>query len=71
MNFRFTKRKVIWGIILGIVIALINYVRLVFHGINAEPISYANLILVGFISIIIVYIIWSLFQKKGGKNKKW
>ncbi|MDP3026528.1 MAG: hypothetical protein Q8N63_02380 [Nanoarchaeota archaeon] len=68
MNFRLSKKKVIWSIILGIIIALINYARLVFQGINAVPISYSNVILVGFVSIVVIYAIWSLFQKKGRRK---
>ena len=64
MNFKFTKGKVIGSVIIGVLIALINYTRLVFQGIDAAPISYFNVILVGFVSIVLIYIIWSLFQKR-------
>ena len=67
MNFKPTNNKVIVSIIIGFLIALINFARQVYQGINASPINYTNVILVWPISSIIVYILWSLFEKKGRK----
>lgn len=67
MNFKPTNSKVIVSIIIGFLIALINFVRQIYQGINASPINYINIILVWPISSIIIYIIWSLFEKKRRK----
>ncbi len=67
MNFKPTNNKVIVSILIGFLIALINFARQIYQGIDASPINYANVILIWPISSIIVYIIWSLFEKKRRK----
>jgi len=63
MNFEPTKGKITGSLVIGFVIALINYVRQIFQGINADPINYISVILVWPISAAIIYILWSLFEK--------
>ena len=69
MNFKLTNQKVIASIGFGLLIALVNFTRQIFQGVNAEPLNYFNIILVWPISAIIIYIIWSLFEKNKKRKK--
>ena len=72
MNFKFSKGKVIWSIFIA---ALIDLIFVIF-GINCYIIDgyvgpklkmtcpIENQLVVFLISLILIYIIWSLFQKR-------
>jgi ABC-type Mn2+/Zn2+ transport system permease subunit len=62
MNFKPTKAKIIGTIIISFIISLFNFSRMIFG--DLSPINYMNVILVWPISAIVIFIIWSLFEKK-------
>ena len=67
MNFRLTNLKTIISIIIGLVVGyLLSSVRSATHVINPPIVIFTlgERIMYGIIAGIIIYIIWSLFQKK-------
>ena len=62
MNFKPTKTKIIGAVIISFIITLFNFSRMIFG--DLAPINYLNVVLVWPISAILIYLIWSLFEKK-------
>ncbi len=64
MNFSFTKAKTITSVIIGIILAVYqNFVSTIL-GQPTQYYLYSTMILAGIIGMIVVYLIWSLIQKK-------
>lgn len=83
MNFRFTKGKVIWSIVIPLIIWILVFIigstRALLTNVPTIISSFlslhdlANIFGLGNISlfvieVIIVYIIWSIFQKSGRRK---
>jgi len=64
MDFKPNKQKLIVSITVGFGLALINFVRLIFQGIGAGPMNYFEVFLIWPISVIVIYILYSLLEKK-------
>jgi len=72
MNFRFTKGKVIWSVVIIIIVNILYwYLISPYGGIAKVNISVAIMMLISpaglvylLLSFVLIYIIWSLFQKK-------
>jgi hypothetical protein len=70
MNFNFTKLKVIYSLIISVATTLIIYKFILNRGcIGGCPVNYTELVILDSTKVfvfvlILVYIIWSLIQKK-------
>lgn len=60
MNFKFTKAKVIWSVVIGIIFFLAMYMII-------WPFDAKIWIFISVIVFILTYILWSIFQKGGKK----
>ncbi|MAG50953.1 hypothetical protein CL621_04950 [archaeon] len=64
MNFKPSLWKILVSIIIGGLISLWNYAANIFGDLIKEMPSLGTSILIILVSAVIVYIIWSLFQRK-------
>jgi len=68
MNFTPNKSSVAGSLVLGFLVALFNFSRLIYQGINPQPINYFNVALVWPIASAIIYSLWTLAHNN--KNKR-
>ncbi len=67
MNFRFTKQKTIWTIIISLIVGLVLAVKTTGYDMPTLTISgslQSSLMFWFIVLFIVIYIFWSLFQRK-------
>lgn len=71
MNFRPTLKKVVMSIVIAVIVCMLTYVPKIYHAGEIPIVAYfTNPLALTVYSFILVYVIWSLFQKKKQSDKK-